>query len=287
MTQAHTLLRSYTLGHDVISQWDNENGLSYFLYDGHGSTRGLLNAATVVQQRYAYDAFGIMLMGTGLTPSGNAWTRLLYSGEQTDRGTGLQYLRARYYDPRNGRFASLDPFNGTPSDPQSLHRYLYVHGDPISGVDPTGQFEGLVGLLGSINISSIGRAMNGAAVQAAKTYAVRTVENVAFGSLLGAAFGGAIAATDPRGDVSVGILQGAKWGAIFGAVPPSVWKTPIGRVILAYFAFDALDHGVGSIMAGNIAQGLLYFTGGALTGMSAIPGRVPRTLYAYVPKEMN
>jgi len=23
-------------------------------------------------------------------------------------------------------------------DPQSLHKYLYVHGDPIQGVDPTG-----------------------------------------------------------------------------------------------------------------------------------------------------
>jgi hypothetical protein len=25
-------------------------------------------------------------------------------------------------------------------DPQSLHKYLYVHGDPVNGIDPTGEF---------------------------------------------------------------------------------------------------------------------------------------------------
>ena len=37
--------------------------------------------------------------------------------EQVDR-TGLQHLRARYYDPANSRFLSRDP--------QSLNRYSYV-----------------------------------------------------------------------------------------------------------------------------------------------------------------
>ena len=77
------------------------------LYDGHGSTRALLNGSGAVAtntvnstawaQRFAYDAYGNLLGGTGLSSDLSVvLTSLLYSGEQTDPGTGLQYLRARY-----------------------------------------------------------------------------------------------------------------------------------------------------------------------------------------------
>ena len=66
-----------------------------------------------------------------------------YSGELWDATSQTQYLRARSYDPRNGRFIGLDPFQGNFQDPQSLHKYAYVHGDPIQGVDPTGRFNAI------------------------------------------------------------------------------------------------------------------------------------------------
>jgi hypothetical protein len=50
----------------------------------------------------------------------------------------MQYLRARYYNPASGTFNRLDPFAGRMQDPQALHKYLYVHGDPIQGIDPSG-----------------------------------------------------------------------------------------------------------------------------------------------------
>ena len=74
----------------------------------------------------------------GFDPS-TAATTFLYSGEQTD-ATGLQYLRARYYNPATGRFNRLDPFSGDMQDPQSLHKYLYCHADPVMGLDPSGLF---------------------------------------------------------------------------------------------------------------------------------------------------
>ncbi|HRX83242.1 MAG TPA: RHS repeat-associated core domain-containing protein, partial [Pirellulaceae bacterium] len=52
----------------------------------------------------------------------------------------LWHVCVRFYDPATGRFNRLDPFAGNMQDPQSLHKYLYVHGDPILGVDPTGNF---------------------------------------------------------------------------------------------------------------------------------------------------
>jgi RHS repeat-associated protein len=79
----------------------------------------------------------------------NALTTLLYSGEMTDQLTGLQYLRARYYNPATGTFNRLDPFAGNFRDPQSLHKYLYTHGDPVNGSDPSG----LMGSMGQAMIT--------------------------------------------------------------------------------------------------------------------------------------
>jgi RHS repeat-associated protein len=67
-------------------------------------------------------------------------TEFLYSGEQFDSKIGQQYLRQRYYDPATGRFNRLDPFFGNVSDPQSLHKYLYTHADPMNGIDPSGLY---------------------------------------------------------------------------------------------------------------------------------------------------
>ncbi|TWU08631.1 tRNA(Glu)-specific nuclease WapA precursor [Symmachiella macrocystis] len=85
-------------------------------------------------QHYAYTAYGIAI---GFDEA-QALTALLYSGEAFDSRVGLQYLRARWYDPNFGRFNRLDPFSGNLRDPQSLHKYLYTHGDPVNGIDPTG-----------------------------------------------------------------------------------------------------------------------------------------------------
>jgi RHS repeat-associated protein len=72
----------------------------------------------------------------------------LYSGEQFDAKIGQQYLWQRYYDPVTGRFNRLDPFFGNLDDPQSLHKYLYTHADPVNGIDPTGLFGMDLGLGG-------------------------------------------------------------------------------------------------------------------------------------------
>lgn len=47
--------------------------------------------------------------------------------------------RARYYNPLTGRFMSRDPEDGDPTDPATLHKYLYAGGDPVDGWDPTGR----------------------------------------------------------------------------------------------------------------------------------------------------
>ena len=66
-------------------------------------------------------------------------TSLLYTGEQYDGAADQYYLRARYYNPLNGIFNRVDPYAGNMQDPQSLHKYAYVHNNPVNGIDPTGR----------------------------------------------------------------------------------------------------------------------------------------------------
>ena len=63
-----------------------------------------------------------------------------YTGEQYDPNVGFYYLRARYYDPSVARLVTADPWDGTPFDPLTLHKYVYARGNPVSFADPTGLF---------------------------------------------------------------------------------------------------------------------------------------------------
>ncbi|MEQ1905649.1 MAG: RHS repeat-associated core domain-containing protein [Pirellulaceae bacterium] len=184
----------YTIGHDQISQtvygpgtggatWD-AGTTHYFGTDGHGSVRVLydslaavVTSAANVLQLFHYDAYGNLLNMQATA----ALTAYLYSGEAFDTRINQQYLRARWYDPSTGRFTSLDPFAGNMSDPQSRHKYLYTHADPINGIDPTGKF---TSTQISISIGTIGGGILGG------YWAHASGRNVFAGILFGALLGG-------------------------------------------------------------------------------------------------
>jgi len=58
-------------------------------------------------------------------------------GVMTDE-SGLYYMRARYYSPEIRRFVNQDILLGGITDGQTLNRYAYVTGRPVSFVDPFG-----------------------------------------------------------------------------------------------------------------------------------------------------
>lgn len=132
------------------------------------------------------------------------------------------HQRPRFYNPAVARFTEMDSFMGDVQSPLTLHKYLYCNNDGINLHDPTGHEGDLISTMIATTISVSMQTIRLVGSMAVRAYVWRTVQNVAFGSLLGAAFGGAIAASDPQGDVAEGMLAGAKWGAIFGAVPPFV-----------------------------------------------------------------
>lgn len=149
----------YTQGLGLVrSRHDNREGFAHT--DGLGSTRVITDNVGLVTDRYTYDAFGELLDQSGTF--GNSFQ---FAGEQRDSETGLDYLRARYYDPSLGRFISKDAFPGYLDDPMSQHDYQYAHANPVSNTDPSGYFSSLqeVGsaLLLAGTLASIGAVSGG------------------------------------------------------------------------------------------------------------------------------
>src|SRR5205807_9984158 len=77
--QGGSVIRSFTYGHNLISQRIIGASTSFYQHDGHGSVRLLTSTSANVTDMYDYDAFGILISRTGTTPND-----YLYTGEQFD-----------------------------------------------------------------------------------------------------------------------------------------------------------------------------------------------------------
>lgn len=86
-----------------------------------------MDAAGVITDCYDYTAFGEIYAQTGTTPN-----NYLYTGQQYDEVTGLYSLRARYYDPSDGRFLSRDTYAYHYQNPIELNRYVYGMNNPAT-----------------------------------------------------------------------------------------------------------------------------------------------------------
>jgi len=94
-----------------------------------GTVRGIANAQTgATIKQYSYTAWGETQADTG------GKVRLRLAGREYDQETRLYYNRARYYDPKLGRFLSEDPIGIE----GGLNLYTYAGNDPVNGRDPSG-----------------------------------------------------------------------------------------------------------------------------------------------------
>jgi RHS repeat-associated protein len=151
--------KTYTIGDDMLTEATAEHDGSvwtyyaaqHLMYDGHGSTRQLVTGSvgsTGIVDDFSYDGYGVLLQNEEnfIPPNGTQVpgkveqqaTNLLYAGEHFDTDMQNYYLRARWYDSLSGRFNRMDPYAGNTQDPQSLHKYLYCHANPVNGLDPSG-----------------------------------------------------------------------------------------------------------------------------------------------------
>jgi RHS repeat-associated protein len=111
-----------------------KNGAVTYLHGDHlGSTSLATDASGQPLARVLYYPYGEERYQDGTLP-----TDYTYTGQRVEESLGgLMDYNARYYDPALGRFVSADTIvPGTGS--QAQNRYMYVNGNPLKYVDPSG-----------------------------------------------------------------------------------------------------------------------------------------------------
>ena len=125
---------TYSYGKARASYLNNQTGDSYnYLTNQSGSVTGLTKDGQAVASSN-YNLYGARKTSTDTT--GNPFA---YNGEARD-DTGLDYLRARYYDSQGGTFLTEDSYPGEETDPLSQNLYSYVQNNPVNYTDPSGHF---------------------------------------------------------------------------------------------------------------------------------------------------
>ncbi|MCL5280907.1 MAG: hypothetical protein M1376_13495, partial [Planctomycetes bacterium] len=104
-------------------------GTYYYHCDGLGSVVGLTNASGNTVEVYEYDVYGRLGASDASHPN-----RLLFTGREYDKETGLYYYRARYYNAQIGRFLQTDPVGYG----AGMNWYAYCGNNSTNAVDPSG-----------------------------------------------------------------------------------------------------------------------------------------------------
>jgi RHS repeat-associated protein len=121
----------YTHGLGLVSRVDGSNTPSFYDTDAIGSVVGLSGTSGSYLNSYSYLPFG-----EDLTKTETIANPFEYVGQfgVMDEGNGLDFMRARFYTPVEGRFMNPDPIgiNG------GINLYQYGSNNPISFIDPDG-----------------------------------------------------------------------------------------------------------------------------------------------------
>ena len=115
----------------VLAQEDSTGNVNWHLADHLGSVRDLVDNNGELINHITYDSFGNVVSETDDTVD----TRYLYTGREWDDEIGLQYNRARYYNPELGRFIGEDPISFEGGD---ANLYRYAENNPLGAIDPLG-----------------------------------------------------------------------------------------------------------------------------------------------------
>ncbi|MCI5125464.1 MAG: hypothetical protein D3925_13565, partial [Candidatus Electrothrix sp. AR5] len=128
-------LRIY--GYHADSPWSTnplfvaEGGEYYWYRNDHLGTPQKITAqnGTVVWEA-RYDAFGEAMVLVDAVEN-----NLRFPGQYFDAETGLYYNWHRYYEPGAGRYVTADPIGLS----GGINSYVYVGGDSVNYIDPTGE----------------------------------------------------------------------------------------------------------------------------------------------------
>ena len=174
-----------------------------YFHHGHLSSTSLVTDAQANQVSLVnYEPYGEVAASS----EGEDTFCAKFTGKEFDSNIGLYYFGSRYYDAHLGRFLTPDPAR------QYFSPYIYGNGDPLGGIDPSGEF------FISLTVLAIGAAMAGGAFMGGA--AVNNSMNPASwdwsdgktwaGIIGGAAIGGV---TARAGLAATGAVAAAGWSA--------------------------------------------------------------------------
>ncbi|WP_052422950.1 RHS repeat domain-containing protein [Nonomuraea candida] len=127
--------RYYTLNDQAVAVRTPDDQVYFLVNDHQGTAAAAVNAATGELAVRRQTPFG---EERGTPPPWWPGQRGFVGGTN-DATTGLVHLGAREYDPKFGRFISVDPIIEE-EDPQQLNAYAYASNSPVSASDPDGQW---------------------------------------------------------------------------------------------------------------------------------------------------
>jgi RHS repeat-associated protein len=129
----NNIIAAYVHGPGIDEPIAMTNGQSYYYHtDALGSITAITDSTGNVVQRYEYDSFGNITF----IQDPNFIQPYTYTGREYNPESGIYYYRARYYDPKIGRFISEDPIGLL----GGINLYSYVGNSSLNYSDPFGLF---------------------------------------------------------------------------------------------------------------------------------------------------
>ncbi|MGV8039477.1 MAG: RHS repeat domain-containing protein [Thermoanaerobaculaceae bacterium] len=122
----------------LLASQGREEGIQHYHLDHLGSP-WLVTSRTGEQLRlFATSPFGKDPTATQSSERMRFTVHERDVGQLSDVLDDIDYMHARSYSPRLGRFLSLDPVRGGQSSPQSFNLFAYVRNNPSRKTDPSG-----------------------------------------------------------------------------------------------------------------------------------------------------
>jgi RHS repeat-associated protein len=129
----------------VVTVGGTTPGALYVHVDHLGSVDVLTDASGNAVEHRSYDPFGQRrnpVWGPQPPASLPNLTTVGYTGQEADNELGLVNMKGRIYDPKVGRFLTIDPLVADPLSAQSWNAYAYVENNPLNFIDPSGFEDG-------------------------------------------------------------------------------------------------------------------------------------------------
>lgn len=123
---------------DLIGFKYNDN-VYYYIKNLQNDIIGILDSDYNLIVKYIYDSWGNHNVYNYSTDNIGDVNRFRYKGYYYDVETGLYYLNSRYYNPKLGRFISIDTDLDANNDILSNNLYLYCSNNHINYYDNNGK----------------------------------------------------------------------------------------------------------------------------------------------------